>query len=276
MPEGNVLHHIAHRFNDTFAGSPVEVTSPQGRFADAAALVNATTLESAEAIGKHLLIDFAGAHTIWVHLGLIGQFKFLQAPVTKPDTLRLRIADDDWAAELRGPQWCRLITPDERAEVLAKSGPDPIREDANPEYAWTKMQRSKKPIADLLMDQGVFAGVGNIYRAEVLFRHGIDPMTRSADIPRDVFDSMWADLRMMMRAGTATGRIDTVAPEHTPDIMGREPRQDDHGGEVYVYRRAELGCLVCGTPIIFTEHSGRKLYWCPTCQPRGSRGHVRT
>jgi endonuclease-8 len=70
-----------------------------------------------------------------------------------------------------------------------------------------------------------------------------------------------------MRDGVKVGRIDTVRPEHLPEVTGRAPRQDRHGGEVYVYRRAGLPCLVCGTPVAAGDLAGRKLYWCPTCQP---------
>ena len=71
-----------------------------------------------------------------------------------------------------------------------------------------------------------------------------------------------------MRAGVASGRIDTVRPEHTPQAMGRPARVDRHGGEVYVYRRAGQRCLVCDTPIEQRTVAGRHLFWCPRCQRR--------
>ena len=89
------------------------------------------------------------------------------------------------------------------------------------------------------MDQKVIAGVGNVYRAEVLFRHGIDPYRPGKDLTRAEWDAIWADLVTLMREGVRNNRIDTVRPEHMPEAMGRPPRVDDHGGEVYVYRRAE-------------------------------------
>ncbi len=154
------------------------MASPQGRFAAAAELLDGTGLVAAEAVGKHLLIDFEGGRTVWIHLGLIGKLRFgpVEAVLPQPQTLRLRISADQQAADLRGPQWCRLIDPAERAAVVQSSGPDPLRADADPERAWRKVQASARPIAVLLMDQKVFAGVGNIFRAEVLFRHGIDPL----------------------------------------------------------------------------------------------------
>jgi endonuclease-8 len=123
-------------------------------------------------------------------------------------------------------------------------------------------------VAALLMDQSVLAGVGNVYRAEVLFRHGIDPYRPGRSLTRAAFDAMWADLVTLMREGVRTGRIDTVRPEHTPEAMGRPPRVDDHGGEVYVYRRAGQPCHLCGTEVRTAVLAARNLFWCPGCQPR--------
>jgi endonuclease-8 len=79
---------------------------------------------------------------------------------------------------------------------------------------------------------------------------------------------MWADLVELMEYGVRTGRIDTVRPEHTPEAMGRPPRRDDHGGEVYVYRRTGMPCWVCGTTVRTDVLEGRNLFWCPSCQRR--------
>jgi endonuclease-8 len=128
-----------------------------------------------------------------------------------------------------------------------------LRRDAKPERAWDRISRSKTSIAALLMDQAVLAGVGNVYRAEVLFRHGVAPRTPGRALDRELWDAMWADLVTLMRAGVRVGRIDTVRPEHLPEAMGRAARVDRHGGEVYVYRRAGEPCLVCGTPVATSE-----------------------
>ena len=168
--------------------------------------------------------------------------------------------------QARGAAICAVVDADERAAIVSRIGPDPIRRDADPERAWTRMQRSSAPFGALLMDQRVFAGVGNIYRAEVLFRHGIDPMLPSNEVDRETFDSVWADLVMLMKAGVRRARIDTVRPEHMPRAMGRRARKDRHGGEVYVYRRAGLPCLLCGTEVRIADLQGRNLYWCPSCQ----------
>ncbi len=276
MPEGHVTHRLARTLTREFGGRPVRVSSPQGRFADAAALLDGTRFERGDAVGKHLFLEFEADRVVWIHLGLIGKLQLgPDEPPASPGTLRLRIAAHGVRADLRGPQWCRLVTGGERDAVAAASGPDPLRADADPQRAWAKLSRSKRSVGDLMMDQALFAGVGNIYRAEVLFRHGIDPYLPGVDLDRATFDSVWGDLVALMPQAVRDARIDTVADDHTPDAMGRPARVDRHGGEVYVYRRAGDPCFVCGTPVARAVLHGRNLYWCPTCQPAGSAGGPR-
>ena len=267
MPEGNVIHHQARRLSRAFGRRALAVDSPQGRFADGAALVDGQTLRRVDAYGKHLFLEFDNRLSVHIHLGLFGKWRFGEGEAPQPEGLvRLRLQSEDAFAELRGPTVCAVVDADERAAIVSRIGPDPIRRDADPERAWTRMQRSSAPFGALLMDQRVFAGVGNIYRAEVLFRHGIDPMLPSNEVDRETFDSVWADLVMLMKAGVRRARIDTVRPEHMPRAMGRRARKDRHGGEVYVYRRAGLPCLLCGTEVRIADLQGRNLYWCPSCQ----------
>ena len=138
------------------------------------------------------------------------------------------------------------MTPERRAEVIARLGPDPLRPDADPARAWARISRSQRPIGDLLLDQEVVAGVGNVYRAELLFRHRLHPLRPGRTLRVGQWRAMWEDLVVLMGEGVKTGTIDTVRPEHTPEAMGRPARDDDHGGEVYVYRRAGQACHVCG------------------------------
>lgn len=268
MPEGHVIHRLAQATNEAFAGRRVRASSPQGRFAEATALLDGHELTRAEAWGKHLVIDFAAPtpeHLVHIHLGLIGKLFF--EPLAPPrGAVRLRITDGELAADLHGPQTCRLVGDEELAATLAKLGPDPIRADADPERGWRRVHASGRSIASLLMDQRVAAGVGNIYRAEVLFRHRVNPDTPGTRITRQLWDALWADLVQLMRQGVTDGRIDTVLDEHGPEQMGRPPRVDRHGGEVYVYRRAGMPCWVCGSEVATRLLEGRNLYWCPRCQ----------
>ncbi|MET1037785.1 MAG: zinc finger domain-containing protein, partial [Aeromicrobium sp.] len=223
----------------------------------------------AEAHGKHLFVAFADVpEQVHVHLGLYGSF-VIAPGIDRPVVGQVRWRLESGAtADLRGPNTCELLTPPEVDAVIARLGPDPLRADADPDRAWHRIHRSSVPIAALLMDQSVLAGVGNVYRAEVLFRQGVAPMTAGRRVPRVRWQAMWDDLVGLMRIGVARGRIDTVRPEHEPEAMGRDPRADDHGGEVYVYRREHQACLVCGTPVRRRVVAGRNLFWCPTCQQR--------
>ncbi|HET7689615.1 MAG TPA: DNA-formamidopyrimidine glycosylase family protein [Nocardioidaceae bacterium] len=268
MPEGHTLRRLADELDATFAGRPVRVTSPQGRFAESAALLDGAVLVGADSTGKHLFVEFEGDRFVHVHLGLIGRFDVVLGPGGLPvGQVRLRIATDAAHADLRGATQCDLVTRERRDAVLETLGPDPLRKDADPSRAWTRISRSGRTIGDLLMDQGVIAGVGNVYRAEVLFRHRIHPLRPGRTLRRGQFEAVWDDLVELMTEGVATGRIDTVRPEHTPEAMGRPPRQDDHGGEVYVYRRTGMPCLVCGSAVRTEVLVGRNLFWCPRCQP---------
>lgn len=274
MPEGHTLHRLARDLRQAFAGDRVAVGSPQGRFEESAALLHGGVLADAQAWGKQLFIEFDGDRFVHVHLGLIGTFDVHPDVVEVPapvGAVRLRLMgpiDRPTAyADLRGAITCELITSEQRAALVERSGPDPLRDDADPALAWAKISRSAKPIGALLMDQKVLAGVGNVYRAELLFRHRIHPLRPGKTLRAKQWTAMWDDLVELMHEGVESGRIDTVRPEHTPEAMGREARVDDHGGEVYVYRRTGMPCLVCGRPVRTAVLEGRNLFWCTRCQP---------
>jgi endonuclease-8 len=267
VPEGHTLHRLARRHQRLFGGHPVAVSSPQGRFGAAASIVDGQVLRRAEAHGKHLFHRYGPNATVHVHLGLYGTFSEHPLPVRPPvGEVRMRMVGASIWADLRGPAACELLTDAEVAALRARLGPDPLRRDADPQRAWARISRSRTPIAVLLIDQAVVAGVGNVYRAEVLFRHRIPPLTPGRDLDHPLWTSVWTDLVTLMRQGVRRGRIDTVRDEHLPKAMGRAPRRDRHGGEVYVYRRAGQPCLVCGTEVATGLLAARKLYWCPTCQ----------
>ncbi|MEU6808136.1 DNA-formamidopyrimidine glycosylase family protein [Streptomyces sp. NPDC046831] len=274
MPEGHTIHRLAQDYAARLTGE-VAVSSPQGKFSDAAALLDGSALRTADAHGKHLFLGFGALTdpdpepTSWVHvhLGLFGKVALGDAPAPPPtDTVRLRLANATSYADLRGPTTCALITDAEKAALHARLGPDPLRPDADPAAAYARVRRSRTTIAALLMDQKVIAGVGNVYRAEVLFRHRIDPYRAGRDVTPGEWDAIWADLAALMREGVRNNRIDTVRPEHTPEAMGRPPRVDDHGGEVYVYRRAGQACHLCGGAVRTAGLAARNLFWCPACQ----------
>jgi endonuclease VIII len=254
VPEGHTLHRLARLHQRRFGGHPVAVSSPQGRFADGAALLDGRVFRRASAWGKHLFHHYAGGPTVHVHLGLIGSFAefsvLAEGGVPAPvGQVRMRMVGAEFGTDLRGPMACEVFDELQVADVVARLGPDPLRRDADPAMAWTRISKSHRPIGALLMDQTVIAGVGNVYRSELLFRHRIDPHRPGTGLGAGDFDAAWADLVELMRVGLRRGRIVVVRPEH------------DH-----VYRRAGEPCRVCGTPVRTEVLDGRNVFWCPTCQ----------
>ncbi|MDN5751189.1 MAG: Fpg/Nei family DNA glycosylase [Pseudonocardia sp.] len=263
MPEGHTLHRLARTHHRRFVGTAVAVSSPQGRFATSAEIVDGRVLERAEAHGKHLFHHYGPDLVVHVHLGLYGAFGDVAVPVDPPrGQVRMRIVGATHYADLRGPITCELITDHEVDVVHARLGVDPLRADADPDRAWTRISRSRAPLATLLMDQTVIAGVGNVYRTEMLFRHGLDPLLPGRALARERWDVLWADLVELLRDGVRRGSIETLRKEHDPGLLA-----DAGTRRVYAYRRTGLPCLVCGTPIAHDKHLARNLFWCPTCQP---------
>jgi len=264
MPEGHTLHRLADLHQRRYAGRPVKVASPQGRFAASAALVDGRVLERTEAHGKHLFHHYGPDLVVHVHLGLYGRFSDEQHPLRDPvGQVRMRMVGAAHYADLRGAAACELITDAEAAVIHARLGEDPLRPDADPDRAWTRISRSRAPLATLLMDQTVIAGIGNVYRAELLFRHGLDPKLPGRALHREQWDALWADLVDLLTAGYRRGLIETLRPEHDGLSDGLV---EVSARRVYVYRRTGEPCLVCGTPVAHAEHAARNLFWCPTCQ----------
>jgi len=264
VPEGHTIHRLARRHKAMFAGHEVVATSPQGRFADGAELLNGRVLETTDAWGKHLFHRYSGNLFLHVHLGLYG--KFADGPLPAPEprgALRLRLEGAGQYLDLRGATRCEVVTAEEKAEVTAALGPDPLRPKTDPTPARDKIGRSRVAIGALLMDQHVLAGIGNVYRAEILYRHGVNPYIPGRELEPAVFDDMWVDLIKLMQAGVRAGRIVTTDPEDRTRRSGRATKADSY----YVYRRTDEPCRRCDTPIAHAVMVARNLFWCPHCQP---------
>ncbi len=263
MPEGHTIHRLARDHKRLLGGQLVAATSPQGRFAEGAARIDGSILQRTDAHGKHLFHAYAGVGWLHVHLGLYGSFLTgLGSPPPPRGALRLRLVGEQCWLDLRGAITCELITPADRRALLARLGPDPLRTGADPDRGWARLSRSRVSIGQLLMDQSVVAGIGNVYRAELLYRHLLDPFTSGRDVSPARWSAMWEDLVALMRAGVRTGRIVTTRPDDRSRPRGRVTREDAH----YVYRRTDQPCRVCGTPIRTQLMAGRNLFWCPRCQ----------
>jgi len=335
MPEGHSVHRIARQFDRNFVGRAVRASSPQGRFAEGAAVLDGREMLQAEAVGKQMFLEFEGDTWLRVHLGLYGAWDFAGEILVDPtiasangrmgqtnqrgavlddeeaapvfDTagenslssigaprrtrvhvrmseqtrgldddgdewpppivgqVRLRLLTDMTCADLRGPTACVLQTPDEMLATVAKLGPDPLVGDpAEGEERFVSIVRRKAtPIALLLMDQAVVSGIGNVYRAEMLFRARLEPHTPGRDVPEEIVRELWRDWVRLLVIGVETGQMmtmDDLSPERYRAAMAH--RDDRH----WVYHRAGLPCRVCGTEIALEEIGARKLYWCPNCQ----------
>jgi endonuclease-8 len=273
MPEGHTLHRLARLHTEYLAGGPVRVSSPQGRFVDSAA-VDGRVLERATATGKHLFHHYEGGLAVHVHLGLYGFFDTHLVPEGQDapppvGQVRMRLEGPGErgigrVVDLRGPTRCEVLDEAGVEEVRARLGPDPLDPDADPGRAWARISRSVRPVGALIMDQKILAGVGNVYRAEVLFRAGLDPYRPGRDLERAEFDAVWDDLAALMPIGVETGGIVTIRPEHD---RGDVPRRGADRPRNYVYQRDGWECRVCGTEVRVREVEARSLFWCPTCQP---------
>ncbi len=292
MPEGHTLHRLARGLDRRFRARVVAASSPQGRFEAGAQLLDGTRFVGARAHGKHLLARFSpadapgplrrrgpawreGDQVLHVHLGLYGRFDLgTGEPPPVRGALRLRLvggADDpggvgasSWG-DLRGPTACELLEPGEVEALERRLGPDPLlpdpRGEARAEFA-ARVGGSRSAVGGLLMRQDLVAGIGNIYRAEALFRAGVHPQVPGRAVGEGVLGGVWDDLVVLMRAGVRTGRIVTTEPEHR---LGPGPRGRERAH--YVYRRTGLPCRVCGTAVEAGEMVARTVYWCPVCQP---------
>jgi endonuclease-8 len=289
MPEGHTVHRIARQLARDYVGRRVAVTSPQGRFAAGAALLDGRELLTSAAVGKQLFLGFEGGHVLRVHLGLYGAWDFHglvsplvdggeavgsmgaprvrrsvrmgederetadgPEPVFPPEPVgqvRVRLATEVTVADLRGPTACEVLDPAATAAVLARLGPDPAAEDD----------------VRALVAGGVpaDAGIGNIYRAELLFRARLDPHTPGRRVPAEVARALWDDWAVLLADGIRTG---VMLTREDLDAEGRARALVDRTERHWVYGRAGEPCRVCGTSVLVEEMAARKLYWCPVCQ----------
>ncbi|MDN3309463.1 DNA-formamidopyrimidine glycosylase family protein [Microbacterium oryzae] len=339
MPEGHSVHRITRQFARNFVGRPVAVSSPQGRFAQGAEVLDGRTMTRAESVGKQMFLEFDEQVWLRVHLGLYGAWDFAgevlvdptiasangrmgqtnQRGTDLPDAervfddagensltsigaprrarvhvrmseqtsgldeadglaaddapwpppvvgqVRVRLLTDATCADLRGPTACAVQTPDEIAAVIAKLGPDPLVGDvAEGEERFVRaVRRRNVAIGQLLMDQSVVSGIGNVYRAEMLYRARLDPHTPGKAIPEEIVRELWRDWVQLLRIGVETGQMMTMDGLDADGWRRAMASRDDRH---WVYHRAGLPCRVCGTEIVLEEMQARKLYWCPTCQ----------
>lgn len=270
MPEGHTIHRIARDHSPLLVGHTVRVSSPQGRFEGDAARIDGAVLHLIEPYGKHLFYRWSTGDVGHVHLGLFGKFR-VQRTDESPEPIgqvRMRLQAEPSAdrpqyvtVDLAGPTACSVDPPSVRKAILARLGPDPIRRGSKPERMIERIQRSSRGIGDLLMDQSVVAGIGNVYRAEALFVAGIHPLRPGRGCTRAELEALWATVQGMLRQGVKDNRIVTVSREE----LGIAPNARIRRGEAtYAYKRDR--CLLCGDEIRRIQIANRTSYHCPTHQ----------
>lgn len=260
MPEGHKTHYLARQHQRWLADYPLKVTSPQGRFGSDARRISGRIVDSVMAVGKHLFYGFDGGLILHIHLGRYGKFR--QHPVPPPPPVgqvRARLIGRDVALDLTGPTTCRVINDDIRRKVMQRLGPDPLA-GGRAADVWEKISASRKPIAALLLDQSVIAGVGNIFRAEVLFETEVDPRTPGNELSKHDFERIWKSLSKMMRRGLRYGRIISVSAKEAGKPLGKLEGKE----RFRVYGKQQ--CPRCDDQISTIDIGSRRLYLCASCQ----------
>jgi endonuclease-8 len=262
MPEGHSVQRFANDFNKKFKGSVVRVDSPQGRFSSEAKLIDGHILLGAKAIGKQMFLKFDNGLTCRIHLGIYGKWRFIEdLDKLMPGQVRARFFNEDFLADLRGPTICEVIDKRTVKEIENRLGPDPTNSDTKGLQRQRFVERvsnSSSPIGILLMNQEVISGIGNVYRAEILFRAQISPHAAGRSLSIEQIEGIWNDSVKLMKVGVATGFMIT-----REDRLKKRTQKADRN---YVYKREGERCLRCEAIIQIELMATRKLYWCPGCQ----------
>lgn len=261
MPEGHTIHRIARDHQKWFAGKQLIVTSPQGRFEDEANRLNGKRLREVSAHGKHLFYHWNRNLIAHVHLGLYGKFRLHNNPPPEPrGAVRVRMIGEERSFDLNGPNCCELIDKPEFIELRSRLGEDPLSDDALAETVWNKMQRSRSAIGSLLLNQSVIAGIGNVYRAEILFLLGIHPQLPANEVERTTFDELWALTVDLLQIGVKHNRIITAGFT----ASGKVPKRLRATERLNIYKRSH--CPSCESPVKTWQLANRKMYACVKCQ----------
>ena len=262
MPEGHTIHRAARDQTPMLRRKILAVSSPQGRFLEGAATLDGRRCMSVEACGKHLLYRFAGGDTLHIHLGLFGKFRAGPLPAGEPrGAVRVRLESATHVVDCNGPTACEILDDKAVATLLARLGPDILRDDADPDRAFARIARSRAPIGQLVMDQKVIAGLGNIYRTEILWRQRLHPEREGRSLSRADFDAFWTDAAALLRIGVEQRAIITVD--------GAARGRSRYGARTNIFKKKT--CPRCGGTIRQLEMATRKVFCCETCQEKDAR-----
>ncbi|XVQ85105.1 DNA-formamidopyrimidine glycosylase family protein [Microbispora siamensis] len=250
MPEGHLVHRYADEQHEALAGRVVRATSPQGRFD--ARPYDGRVVEGVEALGKHLLYRVEDAPPIHVHLGMQGLFLRYDDPAAEPRKgTRLRLASGETAFDLIAPARCESLDERALAALRAATGPDPLSRDTDRdairEEAVRRLLAARGAVGAAVLDQSVWSGIGNAWRAELLFLTGLDPGAR--DIGAEAAGRLWDTAVRYLALGRDAGQV--VSDPDAPD-------------ERWVYKRER--CRRCGAAVRTWTLASRTAYACPADQ----------
>lgn len=258
MPEGHTIHRAARDHRKVLAGQILKVSSPQGRFHDGARRIDGLRCSAVEAFGKHLIYHFDRGLTLHIHLGLFGRIRKRKLPSPEPrGAVRVRMVGATHVVDINGPTICEVLDEPQFLALVGRIGPDVLRPDAKPDLAYRRIAKSRAPIGRLIMDQSVMAGIGNIYRSEILWRQAVHPMSPGRVIDRRTFDKIWTDAVQLLEIGMKRNAIVTV--DDAPTGRGR------YRERVNIFGIAT--CPRCENDIRRFELDNRKVYVCDSCQP---------
>ena len=205
--------------------------------------------------GKHLLTRTQNDLTVHTHLRMDGNWRVRPAAERMRDShqIRLVLANDDWQAIGYSLGVVELIRTSEESQVTGHLGPDLLGLDWDRAEAVRRLNAEPdRPIGEALLDQRNLAGIGNVYKAEVLFLRGVNPWRPAGAVP---------DLDAL--ADLARRLLDANKERHGHVTTGNWRRGEEH----WVYGRHGRPCRRCGTPIRSEGQQDRATFWCPSCQP---------
>jgi endonuclease VIII len=273
MPEGDTIFRAARTLHRALAGKTVrhfESVLPGLNRVHEDAPLTGRAVESIAARGKHLLMQFSGGLVLRTHMRMNGSWHIYKRGERwqRPRRdMRIVIATDDYEAVGFSIPVAEFLTAREvtRHDELRKLGPDVLSAEFDPVEAVRRIrERPSTPIADALLNQRVIAGLGNVYKSEVLFMCGVNPLIAV----RDVTDEKIAEIVSTARRVLAANVLDSLAPMTTYTGFRRTTGRADPKERLWVYGRARLPCRRCGATILVRKQGidARLTYWCSGCQ----------